>query len=276
MSEIFKTELLHFKDVTITLGSVVFSLIIILANIFLLKFLKGLIIRRKAKDKKPDGRLLAINQLLKYILWIITIIICFQILSVDITFLIASSAALLVGIGLGMQIIFKDFMSGILLLIEGTVKVNDILVVENEVIKVIEISLRTSRVITRDDNIVIIPNHKFIEENVINWTHNTEPTRFIIDVGVDYSSDVELVRSCLLEAAAKNNDVYKSAEYKPFVRFNDFGGSALEFQLLFWSHNLFRIETTKSNIRFEISRLFRGNGITIPFKQIVLHKGKNF
>ncbi|MCB0726995.1 MAG: mechanosensitive ion channel [Ignavibacteriae bacterium] len=222
----------------------------------------------------PDGRLQAVIQLLKYVLWIFTILTCLNILNIDITFLIASSAALLVGLGLGMQIIFKDFMSGIVLLIEGTIKVNDIVEIENKIMKVREISLRTSTVLTRDDNIVIIPNHKFVEENVINWTHNTAPTRFIIDVGVDYSSDVDLVTKCLLQAVNSNTDIFIGEKYKPFVRFHDFGASALDFQLVFWSHNLFRIETTKSNIRYEITRIFRENNITIPFLQVVLHQSE--
>ncbi|HMQ67759.1 MAG TPA: mechanosensitive ion channel [Ignavibacteria bacterium] len=274
MEEILNIELLHYKDFTLTIGRILFVFAVLLANVFLIKIISRIIIKRMTTTRIPDGRVHAVVQLLKYILWIVAVISCLNILNIDITFLIASSAALLVGLGLGMQIIFKDFMSGIVLLIEGTIKVNDIVEIENKIMKVKEISLRTSTVLTRDDNIVIIPNHKFVEEYVINWTHNTAPTRFIIDVGVDYSSDVDLVTKCLLQAVHNNPDIFIGEKYKPFVRFNDFGASALDFQLIFWSHNLFRIESTKSNIRYEITKIFRENDITIPFLQVVLHQNE--
>lgn len=272
MDEIFRIELLHYKDFSLTIGRILFVFVVLLANVFLIKIISRIVIKRMTTTRIPDGRVHAVVQLLKYILWIVAVITCLNILNIDITFLIASSAALLVGLGLGMQIIFKDFMSGIVLLIEGTIKVNDIVEIENKIMKVKEISLRTSTVLTRDDNIVIIPNHKFVEEYVINWTHNVSPTRFIINVGVDYSSDVDLVTKCLLQSIENNPDIFVNEVYKPFVRFNDFGASALDFQLIFWSHNLFRIETTKSNIRYKITRIFRENNITIPFLQVVLHQ----
>lgn len=274
MDGIFNIELLHYKEFSLTLGRVLFVIIVLLGNILFIKLVSKIFVKRMTASRIPDGRLQAVIQLLKYILWIFVILTCLNILNIDITFLIASSAALLVGLGLGMQIIFKDFMSGIVLLIEGTIKVNDIVEIEDKIMKVKEISLRTSTVLTRDDNIVIIPNHKFVEEYVINWTHNAAPTRFIIDVGVDYSSDIELVTKCLLLSVKDNPDIFIDEKYKPFVRFHDFGSSALDFQLIFWSHNLFRIETTKSIIRYEITRIFRENNITIPFLQVVFHQSK--
>ncbi len=90
--------------------------------------------------------------------------------------------------------------------------------------------------------------------------------------GVDYSSDLELVDKCLLAAVESNSEILQTEENKPFVRFVNFGSSALEFQLIFWSYNLFRIENTKSMIRFEIARIFKEQHITIPFNQVVIHK----
>jgi small-conductance mechanosensitive channel len=194
-----------------------------------------------------------------------------QSLGIDITFLIASSAALLVGIGLGLQNVFNDFVSGVILLIEGTIKADDIVEVDGLVVKVDEISLRTSKVTTREDNVVIIPNHKFTGEKIINWTNNMLPSRFYIEVGVDYSSDVNLVEKILIECAVGHQDVMKDKEYFPFVRFKSFGDSSLNFQLIFYSNNLFRIENVKSKLHFQILDAFRKNNITIPFPQHVIH-----
>jgi small-conductance mechanosensitive channel len=274
IKEILEYHLFNTKSVEITIGGILMAVLIVFFNVFFLGYMAKFIIKHFGKKGTVDGRQLSIIQLLKYIMWIFTIVICLQILGIDVTFLIASSAALLVGLGIGMQIIFKDFMSGIILLIEGTIKVNDVVEIENQILQVKEISLRTSKVITRDDKIVIIPNHRFIEENVINWTHSDMPTRFVIEVGVDYSSDVKLVEQCLLSTASDHPDIIQEGNYKPFVRFLNFGSSSLDFQLIFWSNNLFRIETTKSQIRFKIAASFKEHQITIPFTQIVVHKGK--
>ncbi|MBS1517745.1 MAG: mechanosensitive ion channel [Bacteroidetes bacterium] len=222
-----------------------------------------------------DGRLQSILQLIKYIIWIFALSFILKALSVDVTFLIASSAALLVGVGLGLQNVFKDFICGIIILIEGTVKVEDIVEVDGIVVKVKEISLRTSHVVSREDKVLIIPNHKFIEDNVTNWTHNRTPTRFELAVSVDYSSDTKLVEKTLLECVQKSTEVINEGRYAPFIRFSDFGDSALLFNIIFWSNNLFRIENTKSALRFEITEAFRANNITIPFPQRVLHKVKD-
>lgn len=272
MQEILSYELLRIKEYVLTFGSVLFTAAIILINLALIKGLSKVIFKITSKNSVSDGRYFAITQLLKYVLWIVTLIVCLQVIGIDITFIVASSAALLVGLGLGMQVIFSDFISGVIILLEGTIKVNDIIEIENQIMKVKEITLRTSIVLTRDDKVVIVPNHRFLTENVINWTHNSSPTRFLIEVGVDYSSDARLVEQCLLEATKKNSDIIHSPEHTPFVRLINFGASSYDFQLIFWSNNLFKIENTKSKTRFDIIDIFQENNITIPFTQIVIHQ----
>jgi small-conductance mechanosensitive channel len=272
ISEVFNYELFHINDFTFKVGSVILSIGTLVVNYFIIRIVAGIVLSRYRSKPNEYGRKSAVLQLLKYILWAIAIMLALRSLGIDLTFLIASSAALLVGLGLGMQIIFKDFMSGIILLLEGSIKVNDVVQIGDQVLKVRKIALRTSEVITRDDKILIVPNHKFTEENVINWTYNAAPTRFYIEIGVDYSSDIKLVETCLLQSVLNNPDILNTDDLKPFVRFINFGSSALEFQLIFWSYNLFRIEATKSTVRYEIARLFRANNITIPFTQVVIHQ----
>lgn len=151
-------------------------------------------------------------------------------------------------------------------------KAGDVAEIDGWVVKVKEVSLRTSRVVTREDNVVIIPNHKFIEENVINWTHNATPSRFELNVGVDYASNIRKVEQALLQCARQHGDLIQVAPHLPYVRLMDFGSSSLDFQLIFWSNNMFRIETVKSQLRFAIVDAFHEHGITIPFNQVVLHQ----
>ncbi|MFT7031218.1 MAG: small-conductance mechanosensitive channel [Marinoscillum sp.] len=190
-------------------------------------------------------------------------------IGVEITLLLAGSAALLVGLGFGIQQIFNDVVSGILLLFEGTVSVGDIVEIEHIVGKVQRIALRTSIIQTRDHISIIVPNSKLVSDNVINWTHNRSQTRFNIKIGVAYGSDVPLVMRLLEEAATAQKAVAKNP--KPNARFIDFGDSALMFEILFWSDKMFEIEFIKSAIRVEIDALFRTNNVIIPFPQRDLH-----
>ena len=121
---------------------------------------------------------------------------------------------------------------------------------------------------------IIVPNHKFIIENITNWSHNSESTRFKVEVGVAYGSDVQLVKSILLNCANEQAEVIKEKDgdsHKPFVRFIDFGDSALQFEIFFWTTNIFHVEYIKSDLRFAIDREFRAKGITIPFPQRDVH-----
>jgi small-conductance mechanosensitive channel len=186
--------------------------------------------------------------------------------------MLAGSAALLVGLGLGLQQTFNDIVSGIIILIEGTIRVGDVLELEGLVGRVTEIKLRTSTVYTRDGMNVIVPNHRFINENVVNWTHNHLANRFRITVGVAYGSDEQLVHKLLKECAEAHDDVItKETDRSVLVRLIGFGDSSLDFEILFWSRNAFRIEQTKSDIRFAILKAFREAGITIPFPQHDVH-----
>ncbi len=271
MKEVLKTELISTGGFTITMGDLLNAAFIFIIAFVLVRLISALITRSFKRKNRSDGRHFSIIQLFKYVIWTVATISMLQVLGINITLIVASSAALLVGIGLGLQNVFKDFISGIALLIEGTIKVDDIVEVDGMVVRVVEISIRTSKVTTREDNMVIVPNHKFIEEKIINWTTNMLPSRFMIDVGVDYSSDELLVRNLLLEAAVQNKDVLNDIPYQPTVRFKDFGQSSLDFTLVFYSYNLFRIENVKSELRFLIIDSFRRNKISIPFPQRVIH-----
>lgn len=211
------------------------------------------------------GSQYAINQLLQYFVYVIAILMALEALGFSITVLWGGAAALLVGIGLGLQETFKDLFSGIIMLFERRVEVGDIVEVDGLVGTVRRIGVRTSLVETRDNITVIVPNSKLIVDKVINWSHFDNKARFNVKVGVAYGSDTELVKKLLLNVARENAFVLRHPP--PFVRFTDFGDSSLDFQIHFWSHELLRIEDVKSDIRFEIDQAFRKNGVTIPFPQ---------
>jgi small-conductance mechanosensitive channel len=218
------------------------------------------------------GRQYSFIILMRYFIWVIAIAIMMHSLGIKLTFLIASSAALLVGIGLGLQRVFSDFTSGIFMLFDGTIEQGDILQIGDTVGVIEKINLRTTLLRDRNDVNIIIPNHKFTEDNVINLRHNTSVTRFLVKVGVSYGSDMEKVKEVLLECASKNPHVVtRDKLYRTTVRMADFGDSSVVFELMFYSDNMFRIESTKSDLRFAIWHAFKENGIQIPFPQRDLH-----
>jgi len=129
--------------------------------------------------------------------------------------------------------------------------------------------LRTSTGSNRDEITIIIPNSLITTNKVINWSHQSKKTRFKINVGVAYGSDVDLVSKILKESTLEHPDI--SDENLVDIRFLDFGNSSLDFQILFYSENIFRIEKEKSDIRKIINRKFTENNISIPFPQMDVH-----
>jgi small-conductance mechanosensitive channel len=270
LKDILEYNLIKTDNLDISVYHILEILLIILATRLLIWVLKKLINRKSTQDRIDRGTAHSIIQIVKYILWVIAISISIETIGIKITILLAGSAALLVGLGLGLQEIFKDLVSGFFMLFEGNLKVDDIIELEGNIVgKVVEINLRTTKIETRDRLILIIPNSKFISDRLINWSHMEKKTRFHVDVGVAYGSDVEKVTSILKEVAMENPKVVK--EPPPLVMFSDFGESSLNFRLHFWTYDTFWVEITKSDLRYAINRKFFENNVTIPFPQRDIH-----
>ncbi len=254
------------EDQALHLGQVLTAILILIAARLLIVIISRTILKRFFKKRKVDiGRQYAIITFLKYIIYTVAILWAMQSLGIKFSVLLGGAAALLVGIGLGLQQTFNDLVSGIILLSEGTVEVGDIVSVDGIIGTVKSIGFRTSKVETRDEISIIIPNSKLVVDNVVNWSHNEVPTRFQVNVGVAYSSDVEMVTSLLLQAANGHKDVLKKPE--PKVMFKDFGSSSLDFQLHFFSNEYLRVDFIKSEIRYKIMEFFRMHKVEIPFPQ---------
>ena len=212
-----------------------------------------------------QGSQYAINQLIKYVIYIFAIIMALDVFGINMNILLGGAAALLVGIGLGLQQTFNDFVSGIVILFERSVTVGDILEVDGEIGTVKQIGLRASVMETRGSVSIVVPNHKLVNEKVVNWNHNNDKVRFVIDIGVAYGTDTTMVKKLLLKSVKQNPYVIDYPA--PFVRFESFASSSLEFKLYFFTRNLLVIEDIKSDIRLEIDRLFREHKVSIPFPQ---------
>ena len=263
--EFLATPLVQYGDLTISIFSILKVVILILLLQLVLIILKKFLRFQIKSRELHHGDIMAIYQIVKYILVVVVVVMILANLGINTTLLWTSSAALMVGVGMGLQNIFKDVLSGIMILFGKVVRVGDIVEVGDILGRVIEIHLRTSKIVTRDDIDMVVPNSKFVEDNVINWTLDNSHVRLMLKVVVAYGSDIELVRDILLNVAKRNKEVIDKPE--PKVRFSDFGDSSLDFQLLFWTNEVFRQEFVKSDLRFEVDKEFRKANITIPFPQ---------
>jgi len=243
----------------------------------ILVFFSKLYLAKKLRSNPnyTEGNLYIYTQLIKYVIYVFSILFCFQLLNIPLTNLLFGSAAVLVGIGLGLQDAFKDLIAGFILLLEGNLKVGDIIKIsatekEDELIaRIKKINIRTSQIQTWEGNVLVIPNSVLTREQVENWSHSSRLTRFTVKVCVAYGTDTELVKSLLEEAALSHPKVKKTQQI--LVRLSNFGSNGLELELIFWADQHWDIKTYMSEIRFEIDRLFRKNNIRIPFPQRTIH-----
>lgn len=265
LKHFLEQELLRIGDYELQIVNLLSALLIFFIAWLLLWLFKKYLRRRQRLGRLDAGKLYALRQISAYIVYVVALIAAIDAMGFQITVLLAGSTALLVGLGLGLQDLFRDMVAGFIILFERAVTAGDIVEVTGIVGKVKEVGLRTTSLITREDIVLIVPNSKLTTDKIINWSQNHRVTRFRVDVGVAYGSDTEKVRRLLLESALGHKDVLDHPA--PYVFFQDFGESSLDFSLYFFSSNLFRIERTKSDLRFKIDQLFRSHGVTIPFPQ---------
>lgn len=255
------------KSIHLTVGLLLLLTVAFIVTKFLLKWLRYLFTRKMEQEDKQ--KFSSVFKFINYVIYLVVVLVTLSAAGIDITLIITASAALFVGLGLALQELFQDILGGIFIIIDKSLQVGDIVEVDNKVGKVFEIKLRTTRAITRDDKVIIIPNHKFISDIVYNYTQNHRTTRERVNVGVAYGSDVVLVTQLLEQVAAEQKHVLKNP--KPFVLFDDFGDSALLFSLHFFTNDSFGDPKIKSEIRYKINTKFKENNISIPFPQRDVH-----
>ncbi len=268
-------KLLEFLNYEFPLGdkihiSVKVLLILIVALFlasYVLKVVRKLITRKLPQDDKV--KFISVFGYLKWLIYVIIFLVTLHNAGINVTAIFAASAALLIGIGLALQTLFQDIISGIFILIDQTVHVGDIIELDGKVGRVEEINLRTTRAVTIDNKVLVIPNHLYLTNTLYNWTENGTTTRESVEVGVAYGSDTELVKKLLLEVAKNHPDVFKHPE--PMVLFTNFGDSSLDFKLVFTLNDSFQAGLPKSDIRFAIDKKFREHYIEIPFPQRDIH-----
>lgn len=242
----------------------------------LLGQLGGLILLAKMATNVLRSRLLhtsglslgmqaAIATLLRYAMLFVGVIAILQLWGIDLSSLTLLASALGVGLGLGLQNIAKDISSGLVLVFERPIQVGDFIELNGQMGLVNRIGPRSTDILTLDQVSIIVPNSRFLEHDVINWSHRNPLSRIHIPVGVAYESDPETVRTVLLEVGRDHPQVVVAPA--PEVFFTGFGENSFNFELLVWIRKPQQHPQIRSDLNFAIATAFHKIGITIPFPQ---------
>jgi small-conductance mechanosensitive channel len=212
----------------------------------------------------------AIAQLVSNLVLIVGIFIVLENTGIHLGALTVFAGAVGVGVGFGLQNITSNFISGLVILAERPITIGDRVEVAGVIGQVQKINARSTVVVTNDNIATIVPNQKFIDSPITNWTYGDPRVRFRLPVGVAYGSDVEKVRDTLIAAARANSQAL--SDPAPSVFFVGFGESSLDFELVVWSDEMsHRPRRFRSDLNFAIEKNLREAGIEIPFPQRDLH-----
>lgn len=255
----------------VTLWTVLYSILLLALLFYGTAKLRTWIVNWLLIRSKLDyGVRQATGSIVRYVVLIIGLLIIVQTAGIDLTTLNVLAGAVGIGVGFGLQNIANNFISGMIILFERPIKIGDRVEVGGVEGDVVQVNARSTTIVTNDGIAIIVPNSKFISENVINWSYTDERVRFSIPVSVAYGSDPRFVEKLLLEVAKENPDV--RPEPAPAVRFMEFGDSGLRFELRAWSTTLLhRKGKLVSDLNFAISEKFKLHKIEIPFPQRDVH-----
>lgn len=223
----------------------------------------------KMSIAKQIGRDVATYELLtslvQYLLVFLGLLIVLPLWGINLASLAFLGSFLGVGIGFGVQNIINNFVSGIIIAVERPIKVGDFVTVDNFQGTVLQVGSRSTKIRTQDQVTIIVPNSRFLENEVINRSHNDTISRLHIPVGVAYNSPITNVRQALLEAATQHKEVLLHPE--PKVWFCEFGDNSLNFELLVWTAEPKEQMRVKSDLNYRIEANLRKYQIEVPFPQ---------
>lgn len=244
---------------------VTFILILALTKLAQKGFKKGLF----AHSQIDSGVQNSLITLIGYAGLVVALFVSISSIGIDLSNLALIAGALSVGIGFGLQSIINNFVSGLILLFERPIKVGDWIVTASGEGTVKKISVRSTEIETFDRSSIIVPNSELISSTVTNWTHKDRIGRIKVPVGVSYNADPERVRAILLKCAEDHPLIVKYPE--PFVIWQEFGASSLDFELRAYLANISDGMQTRSELRFAIFKALADAGIEIPFPQQDIH-----
>jgi small-conductance mechanosensitive channel len=269
--EFLEVPLISTPDTKITLWSLLYLVFFVVLLFWAAHWLRRWIAEGPlARTGMDAGARHAAGTIARYLLLLVGLLVILQSAGIDLTTFNVLAGAIGIGVGFGLQNVVSNFFAGLIIMFERPIKVGDRIVVDQVEGDVIEIGARATTVLTNDNIAILVPNSKFITENVVNWQYNDNNVRFRIPVSVAYGSDAGKVEKLLLEVAKENGDVLEDPP--PAVRLLEFGDNGLIFELRAWSASLMhRKGRLTSALNRAIYDKFNEAGIAFPFPQRDLH-----
>jgi len=265
-------------SVALTLGGLRISVLTVvkavlsLALLLWIATLAGRVLERRvtaATNLTPSLKVLITN-LLKIVLTIMAIVIALRVVGIDLTAFAVLTGAIGVGIGFGLQKMVSNFVSGITILLDKSIKPGDVLVVGDSYGRVQSLGARYVSVITRDGVEHLIPNEELVTQQVINWSYSSDNIRLKVPVGIAYDADVRRAIQLCVEAAAKVERVLKLPA--PVCIVKGFGAAAVELELRFWIHDPMNgVSNVKSDVLLHVWDSFHAHKIEFPYPQHDVH-----
>ena len=270
LAELFSRPLFTLSGTEVTFLSLVIFFFVVSFSVAVSFILQRALKRSLAhRFEKQKGTLAAILRLLHYTIIIIGFGIGLQTIGINISALFAAGAVFAIAIGFAMQNIVQNFVSGIILLVERTIKPGDILEIEGNVVKVVDMGMRTTIVRTWREEELIMPNSILAQATVKNYTMRDNEFRLGVNVGVAYESDMKKVIEVLEDTARKIT--WRLPEPEPRVLLQDFGDSAVIFGVYLNVDDPWKQRVYMSDLRKAIWFAFKEANITIAFHQVDIH-----
>lgn len=263
IKEFLDYSLIHYKKIDFKVIHLIIVILSLIISNLVIKTIQK-IFTKNLPDSESQ-KFIGVFQFFKYFVYVLVVLFALHSSGVDMTLLFTASAALLVGLGFALQQLFQDVISGILMILDQSLHVGDIIEIDGKVCKVENISLRSTKAVTRNNRVLIIPNHKFIQNVLYNWTQNSTTNREEVTINIAYGTDVLRVKNILENIPYQVEGVVKEDEVTVLI--DEFGEIGLKFSLLFHVENGMHSPNIKSSIRFKINEEFVKNGIEIPYKQ---------
>jgi potassium-dependent mechanosensitive channel len=264
-------ELFRIGDKGVSLFTLAYMLFTFLSMLAISWLLRAGLRRalRRGKIEAAGGDLGVADRLIHYGFILVGVTLALQSAGIKLGAVFAAGAVFAVGFGFAMQNIAQNFVSGIILLIERTIKPGDVLEISGSIVKVMKMSIRATIVRTLDDEDIIVPNSTLVQSNVKNYTLEDNLYRVKVMVGVAYDSDLKLVREVLEKATAEVT--WRDRNYPPRVLLLNFGASSVEYEISAWMHEPFNYRIAGSDLREHIWWAFKRANITIAFPQVDVH-----
>lgn len=267
-----QVELFEIGGTPISVATIVTVLVIVLLTLVAsLVLQKATIQAFRLRGAKQEGTVRAMARLVHYVTLLIGFGISIQTMGINLGALFAAGAIFAVGLGFAMQSIAQNFVSGVILLIERSIKPGDVVSVADQLVRVAKMGIRATIVESHDGENLIVPNSVLIQSTVKNYTMGDEKYRIRVPVGVAYSSDMDLVKRGLEEVAQEFSKKWAKPGECPLVVMTGFGDSSVNFEIGVWTHDPWNQLLTTSELHEAVWRKFKDTQVTIAFPQLDLH-----